>query len=131
MTTTKAAPGKVPTEWQLVGKRVEVLLKDLRRHFDQIGSDATAQRAAIEDALRGLAKDVEDLFAATGDTLRDPKLRKDIAAIAAAMRSALQGAVDHAGAVQHTAAKPARRAVANGRATVKRVAPKRPAKRTS
>ena len=136
MATTKLAPrqAKSPTEWQFVGKQVEVLRRDVRNHFDRIGSDAAAQRTAIEDALRNLSKDVEKVFTAAGQTLRDPALRKDVSAIAEAIRKALQDTVDHVAAANKKAAKPALKSAATRRTaakttTTKVVAAKRPASR--
>ena len=115
-TTLKKPALKKPTEWQEVSQRFETLSTDLRRHFAKIGKDATAQREALLKAVEALVKDIEKMFVAAGETLRDPVLRKDIAKIGEAVRTAVQetvhGAdehnVEHAlGVTAHAAKKPA------------------------
>src|SRR6478609_4194984 len=91
MTTTLKKPApKKPSEWHQVGQRFEALGADLRKHFARIGQDAAEQRTALEKAVEALVKDIEKMFLAAGDTLRDPVLRKDIAKIGEAVRNAMQ-----------------------------------------
>ena len=95
MTTTvkKAVARKRPTEWQEVGQRFEALGTDLRRHFAKVGQDAATQRDALEKSVEALVKDIEKMFLAAGQTLRDPVLRKDVAKIGEAVRHAVHETV--------------------------------------
>ena len=79
-----------------VAKEFKVLRTDLRRHFDEIPEDATAQRDAIEQGMRDLVKDIERAFNAATATVRDPAVRKDIVAVLEALRGEIVKTVDGA-----------------------------------
>jgi hypothetical protein len=121
-TTLKKPAAKKPTEWQEVGQRFEVLGTDLRRHFVKIGKDAAAQREALQNAVEALVKDIEKVFLAAGETLRVPVLRKDVAKIGEAVRTAVQDTVRTADA--HRAAAGPRLHAATKPATAQRPAAK-------
>ncbi|WAX57653.1 hypothetical protein M6B22_02525 [Jatrophihabitans cynanchi] len=101
--TTRTAP------WDQVSANLDRLGTDVRNRFEQAGADVTAERAAVEAAVQSLIAAIEDAFGTAGDVVRDPVLRKDLAAVAASMRHALVGTLEQPGAAVKQLAGRARR----------------------
>jgi hypothetical protein len=130
-TTLKRSAVKPPVEWREVGERFEALGTDLRRHFAQVGKDTATQRAALEKAVEALVKDIEKMFVAAGETMRDPVLRKDVVQIGRAMRAAVRDTVRatdvRPGRTVVGAAKPAaKKAAAAGKRPARKPAARKP-----
>jgi hypothetical protein len=75
--------------WQQVGEQFDTLGTHLRTHFDEVTTQATAERAAFEKALRALLGALEKGFGTAGKAVRDPALREDINEVATSIREAL------------------------------------------
>lgn len=75
--------------WQQVGEQFDTLGTHLRAHFDEVSTQATAERAAFEKALRALLGALEKGFGTAGKAVRDPALREDINELATSIREAL------------------------------------------
>lgn len=82
--------------WEQVAERFEALSAQLRSHFDEVGSEASAERAAFEKSLRAMLATLEEGLAATGKAVRDATLRRDIAELAATLRQALLATLESA-----------------------------------
>jgi hypothetical protein len=89
MTATTKRTEKA-NEWAEVTKALEVLRKDLRRDMKKIESAATADREKLERSLRGIVDVLDQGFTAASKTVLDPQLRKDIAGVGKAIRTALR-----------------------------------------
>ena len=119
MTATVKRPEKFD-EWREVSKALELVRKDLRRDVKKLEADATAEREQLEKSLRGIVDVLEAGFATVAKTARDPLLRKDIGAVAKAIRAALT-------TPPRTARKSAKPVTPKPKATVK--ATRRPARK--
>lgn len=83
--------------WNQVGEKFETLGEHLRGHFDAVGVDASAERAAFEKSVRGLLTALEDGFSVAGKAVRDPVLREDVTSVATSVREALLATFETAG----------------------------------
>jgi len=83
--------------WEQVGKSFESLGAHLRSRLDEVGEDAAAERAAVEQSLHALVSALEEAAGATGKVVRDPVLRQDLNDLAASVRSALIVTFERAG----------------------------------
>ncbi len=97
------------TPWEQVSEKFDELTAHLRDRFDEVGADATADREAFEKSLRALASALEDTLTSAGRVVRDPVLRKDLAALAATLREALLSTFNTAGELRERIAAPVRR----------------------
>lgn len=82
--------------WEQVAERFEALSAQLRSHFEEVGSEASAERAAFEKSLRAMLATLEEGLATTGKAVRDTTLRRDIAELAATVRQALLATLESA-----------------------------------
>lgn len=127
--------------WEQVGEKFETLGEHLRGHFDDVGTDASAQRAALEKSVRGLLAALEDGFAAAGKAVRDPVLRDDLTKVAGSVREAMLATFETAGeqvrermSRPHDGARPAakraavKRAATPRKAVAKKTAARKPSK---
>ena len=89
MTTTVKRTGRT-TEWTEVSKALELVRKDLRRDVKKLETQATTEREQIEKSLRGIVDVLEEGFTTAAKAVRDPQLRKDIADVGKAIRTALK-----------------------------------------
>ena len=104
--------------WETVGERFESLGTHLRKHFDEVSADATAEGVAFEKSVRGLLSALEDGFSAARDAVRDPMLRDDVTGVAASVREALLSTFEGAGEqVRERLARPARAVRATSKPT--------------
>jgi hypothetical protein len=119
-------------QWEQVSERFEALADHLRGHFDEVGTEASAERTVFERSIRGLLAALEDGFGAAGKAVRDPVLRDDVKSVATSVREALLSTLETAGdqvrerlSPTSTAAEPppAKRAPAT-KATARKVAAK-------
>ena len=83
--------------WEQVGEKFETLGDHLRGHFDEVGAEASAERAAFEKSVRGLLSALEDGFNVAGKAVRDPALRDDVSSVATSVREALLATFETAG----------------------------------
>lgn len=83
--------------WEQVGAKFESLGTHLRSRFDEVGADASADRAAFEESVRRLLSALEETLGAAGKVVRDPVVRKDLTALAASLRKALMATFESAG----------------------------------
>jgi len=83
--------------WEQVGENFEALGQHMRAHFDEVASDAAAERAAFEKSVRGLLAALEEGFGAARKTVRDPMLRDDVTSVATSVREALLSTFETAG----------------------------------
>lgn len=83
--------------WEQVGEKFETLGEHLRGHFDDVGAEASAERAAFEKSVRGLLTALEDGFNVAGKAVRDPTLREDVTKVATSVREALLATFETAG----------------------------------
>lgn len=84
-------------EWEQVGEQFESLGDHLRSHFDEVSTDAAAERAAFERSIRGLLGALEGGFGAARKAVRDPALREDVTKVAESVRAALLATFEDAG----------------------------------
>jgi len=97
--------------WEQVGEKFESLGEHLRGHFDEVGVEASSERAAFEKSVRGLMTALEDGFGAAGKAVRDPILRQDVTSVATSVREALLASFETAGEqVRERLARPSRSA---------------------
>jgi hypothetical protein len=89
MTATVKHTAKA-NEWAEVTRALEVVRKDLRRDVKKLESAATIDREKLEKSLRGIVDILDQGFAAASKTVRDPQLRRDIAGVGKAIRTALR-----------------------------------------
>lgn len=117
--------------WDQVGTQFELLGEHLRGRFDHVGAEASAERKALEKALRGLVKVLDDAFGSASEVARDPKLRQEIINLAESVRSALLATIERAGGsvsgpVRRTVSPATAKQLPVGRATTaERAAPKK------
>lgn len=83
--------------WEQVGEKFETLGEHLRGHFDDVGAEASSERAAFEKSVRGLLTALEDGFNVAGKAVRDPTLREDVTKVATSVREALLATFETAG----------------------------------
>jgi hypothetical protein len=77
-------------DWAEVTKALDTVRKDVRRELKKLGAQATDDRDEFEKALRGVVDVLEQGFRAATKSVHDPKLRKDLIAVAKAIRTALR-----------------------------------------
>lgn len=83
--------------WAQVGEKFETLGEHLRGHFDEVGTEASAERVAFEKSMRGLLAALEDGFGPARRAVRDPALREDVTNVATSVREALLASFETAG----------------------------------
>lgn len=118
--------------WEQVEEKFETLGNHLRGHFDEVSSEASAERAAFEKSIRGLLVALEDGFSVAGKAVRDPMLREDVMSVATAVREALLATFESAGEQvrerlsrpAHSTHPPAKRAAATRKSTSRKVTAK-------
>jgi hypothetical protein len=91
--------------WDQVGQQFEAVGAQLRKLADEANDDFHADRAAFEKAVRALFTALDDSLDATRKIVRDPVLRKDLGALADAVRKAVKATLVDA---RHQVAKKAR-----------------------
>ena len=121
--------------WEQVGEKFEALGEHLRAHFDDVATDAAAERAAFEKTVRGMLTALEEGFGAARKAVRDPMLREDVTTVATSVREALLSTFETAGGQvrerlarpRHAARPAAKRAPAARKTATRKTAAKKPA----
>jgi hypothetical protein len=75
--------------WDEVGGRFADLAGRLKEQFDARSAFGTSANEKIDDAVRTLARALDDTITAIGDTLRDPSTRDDVKQAASAVGNAI------------------------------------------
>jgi len=75
--------------WQKVGREFETLGSHLRESFDEVSTGAAAERRALEESARQLFRMIEKGFGVGAPLVNDPRLKRDVTSIGAALRDAL------------------------------------------
>jgi hypothetical protein len=78
--------------WDEVNQSFTALGRRLKQHYDQqtgAGGAATADRRAVEDALRKLADSLDQAFTSVGNAVRDPGVQQDARKAGASLGEAL------------------------------------------
>jgi hypothetical protein len=83
--------------WRQVGDQFETLGTRVRKHLDEVSTEAHAERVAFEKALRALISALEKGFGTAGQAVRDPAIREDIYDLAGSVREALLASFETAG----------------------------------
>lgn len=83
--------------WRQVGDQFEMVGIRVRKHLDEISTEAHAERAAFEKALRALLSALEKGFGTAGKAVGDPAIREDLNDLAGAVREALLASFETAG----------------------------------
>jgi hypothetical protein len=75
--------------WDEVGSRFTDLGARLKEQYDARSAFGTSANEKIDDAVRTLARALDDTITAIGDTLRDPSTRDDVKHAANAVGNAI------------------------------------------